>query len=255
MARGEDWVTDLHFDELVNGVTLLERVLRQEREIVRERCQREIDSIPDEVIGTDEGIEIRMDERKQEIACEIEQICQEIPRILMNNMVVSAWSLFESYMTGLATSRIIAKADLSDEGFKASGKIREMKDVVDYFKQENITLPAGWDFVDNIREIRNQIVHDGSIRHVLDDVTDPVELKRHRRTVAIDKFVEERETKGQKGIWYIYDGILVTSAAFCREILEFFRDYVKATKRLTHVRFDDEALRRRMRESERKSKK
>lgn len=253
MVGGEDWVTDLHFDELVNGVTLLERVLRQERAIVWERCRREIDSTPDKVIETDEGIEIRLDERKQEIACEIEQVYQEVPRILMNNMVVSAWSLFENHMTGLVRSRIIAKAGLSDGGFKATGRIRDMKDVVDYFKQEDIALPPGWDFVDQIRELRNQIVHDGGIRHVLDDATDPVELKRHRRTLSIDKFVEEREAMGQKGIWYIYDGTLCTSAEFCREILEFFRDYVKVTKRLTHVPFDDEAFRSRMRTSEQKS--
>ncbi len=252
MARDEDWITDLHFDELVNSVTLLERVLRQDREAVLERCRREIESIPDEVVETENGIEIRMDDRKQEIAIEIEQLAQEIPRILMNNMVVAAWALFERNMIGLAGSRIRRKSGLSDEGFKASGKIREVKHVAEYFEQEGITLPTGWGFVDIIREIRNQIVHDGAIRHELDDVTDPVELTRHKRTVKIDKFVEEREAQGKAGIRYYCDGILSVGAAFCREILDFLRDYTKATKRLAHIPFDDEALRRRMRESERR---
>lgn len=246
MALDEDWFTDLRYDELLNGATILERMLRDERETVLERCRREMESMPDVVIESEDGIEIRMDERKQKFAIEIEQVCQEIPRILMNNMLVSAWSLFEGNFTGFASIRIHRKSGLSDEGFKESGRIREIKHALDYFEREGIALPAGWEFVDIIREIRNQIVHDGAIRHELDDVTDPIELTRHKRTVKIDKFVEERETLGKKGIWYIHDGILCVNAAFCREVLEFLRGYVKATRRLTYLPFDDEALRRRM---------
>jgi len=252
MALDEEWITNLRYDELINGATILERMLREEREIVLERCRREMESIPEVVIETEDGIEIRMDERKNKFATEISQVCQEIPRILMNNMLVSAWSLFEGNFTGLASIRIHRKSSLSDEGFKASGKIREIKHAVDYFEQEQIPLPAGWELVDIIREIRNQIVHDGAIRHELDDVTDPIELTRHKRTVKIDKFVEEREAQGKKGIWYIHDGILCVNAAFCREVLEFLRDYVKAMRHLTYLPFDDEALLRRMEASDKR---
>src|SRR5437899_2057855 len=95
MALDEDWITDLHFSELSNGVTLLERVLRQEREAVIERCRRELAAMPEDIRETDDSIEIRVSEREHEIATEIEQVAQEIPRLLMKYMIVGTWSLFE----------------------------------------------------------------------------------------------------------------------------------------------------------------
>ena len=41
MVLDEDWITDLQFSDLSTGITLLERVLRQEREAVIDRCRRE----------------------------------------------------------------------------------------------------------------------------------------------------------------------------------------------------------------------
>ena len=145
-------------------------------------------------------------------------------------------------MTGLASTRIHRKSGLSDEGFKESGRIREIKHALAYFEHEGIKLPPGWDSVDIIREIRNQIVHDAGIRHGLDDVKDPVELTRHKRSVKIDKFVEEREAQGKKGIRYHHDCILAVSADFCREILEFLRDYVKSTRRLAAVKLTEPSI-------------
>src|SRR5439155_23912748 len=83
MALDEGWITDLHFSELSNGVTLLERVLRQEREAIIERCRQELAAIPKDIRETDDGIENRVSEREHEIAAEIEQVAQEIPRLLM----------------------------------------------------------------------------------------------------------------------------------------------------------------------------
>src|SRR5436305_1302869 len=86
MALDEDWITDLHFSELSNGVTLLERVLRQERDAVIDRCRRELADIPKDVREreTQDGIEIAS-VQEQEIATEIEQVAQDIPRLLMKN--------------------------------------------------------------------------------------------------------------------------------------------------------------------------
>jgi len=245
MALDEDWITDLHFSELSNGVTLLERVLRQEREAVIERCRRELPAIPKDVREADDGIEIRVGEREHEIATEIEQVAQEIPRLLMKNMIVGMWSLFEGYMIGLVQSRITAEGDLSDASFAAAGKIREMKHVTEYWAQKGIQLPPGWAFVDTVREIRNQVVHDGGVRSDVDDVTDPVALTRHRRTVQIDAFIAAREAEGKSGIWY-HHGALVVTADFCREVVALLLAYVKETKRRTYIRFKDEALERRM---------
>jgi hypothetical protein len=67
MALDEDWTTDLHFSELSNGVTLLEGVLRQEREAVIERCRRELAAIPKDIRETDDGIQIRVTAREHEV--------------------------------------------------------------------------------------------------------------------------------------------------------------------------------------------
>ena len=248
MALDEDWITDLHFSELSNGVTLLERVLRQEQEAVIERCRRELAAIPKDIRETDDGIEIRVSEREHDIATEIEQVAQEIPRLLMKNMIVGTWSLFEGDMIGLVQSRITAEGDLSDASFVAAGEIREMKHVTKYWEQKEIQLPTGWAFVDTVREIRNQIVHDGGVRSDVDDVTDPVELTRHSCTVKIDAFIAAREAEGKSGIWY-HHGALVVTADFCREVVALLLAYVKETKRRTYIRFKDEALERRMRAS------
>ena len=119
MALDDDWITDLYFSELSNGITLLERILRQEREVVIERCRQELATIPNDVRETDDGIEIRVTQREREIATEIEQVAQEIPRLLMKNMIVGTWSFFEGNMIGLAQSRITAVGDLSDASFAA----------------------------------------------------------------------------------------------------------------------------------------
>ena len=246
----DDWVTDLHFDELANGLTLLERVLRQERRAVLEKCRLEIESITDKIIEIDGCQIIEVDPRKDKIATEIGQVAEEIPRIVMNSMLVSTWALFERKMIGAASNRIVNKSRLSDDGFRAAGKIREMRQVVEYFNTEGIILPDGWDFVDLVREIRNQIVHDGGIRHELDDVTDPIELTCHKRSLKIGKFVEEQNEMGKYGIQYRYDAILTLSADFCREVVAFLRDYVKEVQRITHYPFDDQDLYRRMKASE-----
>lgn len=243
-----DWITDLHFSELSNGVTLLERVLRQEREAVLGRCRRELAAIPKDIRETDDGIEIRASEREREIATEIEQVAQEIPRLLMRNMIVGAWSLFEGYMIGLVQSRITAEADLSDASFAEAGEIRYMEDVTKYWERKGIPLPPGKDFVDTVREIRNQIVHDGGGRSDVDDVTDPVKLTRHKRTVKIDAFISARKAEGKSGISY-HHGALVVTADFCREVVAFLLAYVKEMKRQTYIPFKDEALERRMRAS------
>src|SRR5207302_7935020 len=106
--------------------------LRQEQEAVIERWRRELAAIPKDIRETDDGIEIRVSEREHEIAAEIEQVAQEIPRILMKNMIVGTWSLFEGYMIGLVRTRITAEGDLSDSSFSAAGEIREMKHVTEY---------------------------------------------------------------------------------------------------------------------------
>jgi hypothetical protein len=248
MPLDEDWITDLHFSELSNGVTLLDRVLRQEREAVIERCRKELAEIPEDIRETDDGIEIRVSQRHHEIAGEIEQVAQEIPRLLMKNMIVGTWSLFEGHMIGLVKSRITAEGDLSDASFASAGRVREMKDVTDYWAEKGIQLPPGWDFVDSVREIRNQIVHDGGGRSDIDDVTDPVELTRHRRTVRIDAFIAAREAEGRSGIWY-HHGALVVTADFCREVVAFLLAYVKEARCQIYIPFSGEALLRRMRAS------
>jgi N12 class adenine-specific DNA methylase len=242
----DDWLTDLQFKELSRCVTLLERSLLQERKAVIDRCRQALAAIRKDVQETDYGIDIS--EEEHQIAIEIEQVAQEIPRLLMKNMIVGTWSLFEGYMTGLVRSRIIAEGDLSDTSFATAGKVREMKHVTKYWAQKGIDLPAGWTFVDSIREVRNQIVHDGGSRSDVDDVTDPIELGRHRRTIMIDKFIATREADGKSGIWY-HHGSLVVTADFCREVIEFLLEYVKETKGRTYVPFEDEALKRRMRAS------
>jgi hypothetical protein len=248
MAMDEDWITDLHFSELSNCITLLERVLLQEREAVVARCRRELAAIPEDIRETDGGIDIRVSDREHEIATEIEQVAQEIPRLLMRNMIVGTWSLFEGYMIGLVQSQITAEGDLSDASFVAAGKIREMKHVTEYWAQKGLQLPPGWAFVDTVREIRNQIVHDGGGRSDVDNVTDPIELTRHKRTVKIDAFIAAREAEGKSGIWY-HHGALVVTADFCREVVAFLLAYVKETKRRTCIRFKDESLERRTRAS------
>lgn len=248
MALDDDWATDLQFSDLSNCITLLQRVLRQEREAVIERCRKELAEIPEDIRETEVGIEIRVSERHHELAGEIEQVAEEIPRLLMKNMIVGTWSLFEAHMIGLVKSRITAEADLSDASFATAGRIREMSDVTNYWAEKGIQLPPGAEFVDSVREIRNQIVHDGGSSSDIDDVTDPVELKRHRRTVKIDSFIAAREAKGKSGIWY-HHGALVVSADFCREVVAFLLAYLKEMKRLTYIPFSDEALLRRMRAS------
>jgi hypothetical protein len=84
MTLDEDWVTDLHFSDLSNCVTLLERVLRHEREAVIERCRMEIAEIPQNIRETEDGIDIGVSERQHEIAGEIEQVAQDIPQLLMS---------------------------------------------------------------------------------------------------------------------------------------------------------------------------
>lgn len=254
MTHELDWILDLHFDELLNSVNVLERALRQEREAVLEKYRDEIEALrEDGEIETDFGVEVRATDRHYEIATQIERYCEEIPRLVMNSMLVSTWALFERKMMGLATERIVNKARLSDDGFRAAGKIREMKQVEEYFTKEGITLPPGWDFVNLIREIRNQIVHDGGIRHELDDVTDPVELTRHKRSLKIGKFVEEQNELGNYGVQYRCDAILTLSPDFCREIVEFLRNYVKEISLIACVPFNDADLIRRMEASEKRS--
>ena len=152
-------------------------------------------------------------------------------------------------MIGLVQSRITAEGDLSDASFAAAGKIREMKHVTEYWTEKGIQPPPGWAFVDTVREIRNQIVHDGGVRSDVDDVTDPVELTRHKRTLKIDAFIAAREVEGKSGIWY-HRGALVVTADFCREVVALLLAYVKETKRRTYIRFKDGAMERRMRVSE-----
>src|SRR5262249_29906484 len=144
----------------------------------------------------------------------------------------------------LVKSRITAEGDLSDASFAAAGKIREMKHVTEYWAQKGIQ-PPGWDFVDAVREIRNQIVHDGGGRSDVDDVTDPVELTRHKRTVTIDAFIAARAAEGKSGITY-HHGALVVTADFCREVVTLLLACVKETKRRTYIPFKDEALEQRM---------
>jgi hypothetical protein len=205
-------------------------------------------AIPKDIRETEDGIEIRVSEREHEIATEIEQLAQDIPRLLMKNMIVGTWALFEGYMIGLVQSRITAEGDLSDASFAAAGKIRYMEDVTKYWKQKGIQLPPGSAFVETVREIRNQIVHDASVRSDVDDVTDPVELTRHKRTVEIDAFIAARKAEGKSGIWY-HHGALVVTADFCREVVASLLAYVKEMKRRTYIPFKDEALERRMRAS------
>jgi hypothetical protein len=145
-------------------------------------------------------------------------------------------------------SRITAEGDLSDSSFAAAGKIREIKHVTEFWAQKGIELPLGWIFVDTVREIRNQIVHDGGVRSDVDDVTDPVELNRHKRTVKIDAFIAARAAERKSGISY-HHGALVVTADFCREVVAFLLAYVKEMKRRTYIPFKDEALERRMRAS------
>ncbi len=248
MVLDDDWILELHFSELLNSVTLLERVLQQEREAVLERFRQEIDANPVVPRVTADGVEIHVSEREYEIGMEIEQVAEEIPRLLMKNMIVGTWSLFERNFIGLATSRILAEGDLSDASFGIAGKIREIKDVTKYWEQKGIHLPPGWEFVDIVREIRNQIVHDGGCRSDVDDVTDPIKLTRHKRTAKIDAFIESREAEGKSGLWY-HHGVLVVTPDFCREVITVLLAYVKETTHRTYIRFDDEALKRRMRAS------
>lgn len=239
------WITNFHFAELSTSVDLLERALHQEQKAVRERCMRELESIPEDIRETEDGIEILVIEREHELAGQIEQACEDIPRLLMKNMIVATWTVFECHMMGLVKSRIKAEADLSDEGFAAAAGIREMKHAMKHLRDRGFSLLQGWDFVDAIREVRNQIVHDGGARSDIDNVTDPVEMLRHQRTVRIDRFIADREANGKCGISYDY-GALVVSADFCREVIDFLNEYVNATKRLTHIPISTEALKRRM---------
>ncbi len=155
-------------------------------------------------------------------------ISEVFPRLFAQSALTMVWSHFEHEMVKTCRTDILHETESLDEGEKNAGKIKTLAHVEGHLNLRGVPLLPTWTELNgNIREVRNQIVHDNGRRYGdgsggTDDVSAIATMKRSKR---VDKYVEERLAAGKFGLSFESDQLVVTTA-LCREVADMCEELV-----------------------------
>ncbi|WLD13301.1 hypothetical protein [Planctellipticum variicoloris] len=150
-------------------------------------------------------------------------VSEVFPSLFGQNALTMVWSHFEHEMVEACRTDIIHETESLEVGEKNADKCNTLELVHKHLKDRGVQLLPIWsELHENIREVRNQIVHDNGRRYVAgldggpDDMTG---IKTAKRSKQVDEYVASRIAAGKSGLSFDGDQLVVTTT-FCREIAE-----------------------------------
>ena len=150
------------------------------------------------------------------------------PRLFFQSALTLVWSHFEHEMVEACRTDILHESASLDDGEKKADKCRKLEHVEKHLIDRGVPLLPTWtELYGNIRDVRNQIVHDNGRRYGAgpggpDDDAAIATMKRSKR---VDKYVEDRLAVGKDGLSFESDQLVVTTE-FCRDVADMCEELV-----------------------------
>ena len=123
-------------------------------------------------------------------------------------------------MTTYAQDRAVEIATSPEAGKKKANGLHKMKEIKLFWEDLGVIYPIEWEFLDEVREVRNLIVHDNGRRHAVDG------MKQQKRSKRVEDFISARTKAGKTDLSFDRDELVVTPE-FCLELSQVCNTFLQ----------------------------